>query len=121
MSRQRGELVILRQIWDFWTANTGRTPADGDPVFSTKDGKRLGSSKRFLTELFRQCDLAKDYRGMARTLYSFCHFYISQQLAHGVDVFHLARNTGTSLAMIDKVHGQVTNERMREHLRLTWE
>jgi hypothetical protein len=40
-----------------------------------------------------------------RTAYSFRHFHISQQLIAGVDVFLLAKNTGTSSDMIERLYG----------------
>lgn len=107
-------------LWTFWVQHQGKEPGDADPVLATRDGKRLGSTKKGLTELLTKCDLLVDYRGVRRTSYSFRHFYISQQLAHGVDIFALARNTGTSSDMIDKFYGQVTNARMKTHLRPEW-
>ncbi|WP_421951064.1 tyrosine-type recombinase/integrase [Pelagibacterium sp.] len=117
---QEAALPWFDRLWDFWVAHVGTEPKDTDPVFATRDGKRLGSTKKALAELLKACDLLVDYRGVRRTSYSFRHFYISQQLIHGVDVFVLARNTGTSSEMIDKFYGQVTNERMKDHLRPEW-
>ena len=117
---QEAALPWFDRLWDFWVQHVEKPPKDADPVFATRDGKRLGSTKKSLTELLKACDLLVDYRGVRRTSYSFRHYYISQQLAHGVDVFPLARNTGTSPDMIHKFYGQVTNERMKDHLRPEW-
>lgn len=117
---QRAALSWFDILWKFWLDHQGSDPSDTDPVLSTREGKRFGSSNKGLTELLTQCALLHDYRGVKRTLYSFRHFYISQQLAHGVDVFVLARNTGTSSEMIDKFYGQVANKRMKDHLRPEW-
>jgi hypothetical protein len=65
-------------------------------VFATPSGKRLGSVKKSLSELLKVAGLLTDHRGARRTAYSFRHFHISQQLIAGVDVFLLAKNTGTS-------------------------
>jgi hypothetical protein len=46
------------------------------------------------------------------TAWSFRHRDISQQLIAGVDVFLLAKNTGTSSDMIERFYGQVKLERM---------
>ena len=64
--------------------------------------------------------LKVDHRGRARDSYSFRHFYISQQLIAGVDVFALARNCGTSPDMIDKFYGQVSVEQLKDQLRPQW-
>lgn len=117
---QEAALLWFDTLWNFWVTRQGKDPSDTDPVLATREGKRLGSTKKGLTELLTKCDLLFDYRGVRRTFYSFRHFYISQQLAHGVDVFALARNTGTSSEMIDKFYGQVTNARMKKQLRPEW-
>jgi integrase len=68
----------------------------------------------------RLASLLTDHHGARRTAYSFRHFYISQQLIAGVDVFLLAKNTGTSSDMIERFYGQVTLERMAKELRPEW-
>lgn len=95
-------------------------PKDTDPVLATKQGQRSGSSAKGFGEVLSLSGVERDYRGVKCTMYSFRHFYISQQLAHGVDVFVLARNTGTSSEMIDKFYGQVANFRMKDRLRPEW-
>jgi type IV secretory pathway protease TraF len=47
-------------------------------------------------------------------------FRICQQLVARVDVFLLAKNTGTSSDMIERFYGQVKLERMAEELRPEW-
>ena len=59
-------------------------------------GKRPGSVKKSLSELLEAAGLLTDHRGARRTAYSFRHFHISQQLIARVDVFWLAKTTGTS-------------------------
>ncbi|WP_193560431.1 tyrosine-type recombinase/integrase [Dankookia rubra] len=107
-------------LWNFWLKAAGREPGDDDPVFATPTGKRLGSVKKSLSELLRAAGLLTDHRGARRTAYSFRHFYISQQLIAGVDVFLLAKNAGTSSDMIERFYGQVKLERMAKELRPEW-
>ena len=45
---------------------------------------------------------------------------ISQRLIAGVDVFLLAKNTGTSSDMIERFYGQLKLKRMVEELRPEW-
>ena len=59
------------------------------------------------------------HRGARRTS-SFRHFHISQQLIAGVDVFLLAKNTGTSSDVIERLYGRVKLERMAKELRPEW-
>ncbi len=108
------------QLWTFWVKAVGTEPTDGDPVFATPSGKRLGTVKRSLSELLKAAGLLTDHRGARRTAYSFRHFHISQQLIAGVDVFLLAKNTGTSSDMIERFYGQVKLERMAKELRPEW-
>ncbi len=97
-----------------------REPGDGDPLFATPAGKRLRSPRKSLSELLKAAGLLTDHRGARRTTYSFRHFYISQQLIAGVDVFLLAKNTGTSSDMIERFYGQVKLELMAKELRPEW-
>jgi hypothetical protein len=60
------------------------------------------------------------HRGARRTACSFRHLHIGQQLISGVDVFLLAKNTGTSSDMIERFYGQVKLERMAKELRPEW-
>ena len=107
-------------LWDLFREEVRRSPRPGDPVFANSDGTRVQSFKKGLAELLRIAGLLKDKRGVRRTSYSLRHFYISQQLAHGVPIHDLARNTRTSIVMIDKHYAQVQVERMKDSLRPEW-
>ena len=115
-----GALASFDMLWMLWERDHGKEPGDADPVFAAPDGKRLTSVKSSLKGLLAAAGLATDHRGAKRDSYSFRHFYISQQLIAGVDVFALARNCGTSPDMIDKFYGQVTVEQLRDQLRPRW-
>jgi len=65
-------------------------------------------------------DRAERFSPWPKTRDSFRHFHISQQLIAGVDVFLLAKNTGTSSDMIERFYGQVKLERMVKELRPEW-
>lgn len=111
----------LDWLWDFWLKDHDqKPPGDRDPVFVGRDGKRLESPKKGLTELLKAADLLFDYRGVRRSAYSFRHYYISQQLMHDVDIFLLAQNTGTSVEMIQKFYADVKLEAMKDKLRPVW-
>jgi integrase len=115
-----GALAAFDVLWMLWDRDHDAPPADTDPVFASPDGKRLTSLKTGLKSLLDAAGLKADHRGVKRDSYSFRHFYISQQLIAGVDVFALARNTGTSPDMIDKFYGQVSVEQLKDALRPTW-
>lgn len=118
---QLGALSGFDMLWMLWKReNEDIAPDDGDPVLAASDGRRLTSLNKGLVALLEAADLRTDYRGKKRDAYSFRHFYISQQLRSGVDVFVLARNTGTSPDMIDKFYGQVSVEHFKDALRPDW-
>lgn len=117
---QPAALPWFDMLWTLWVREMQRDPLDSDPVFATPTGRRLGSVKKSLAKLLEACDLLTDHRGVRRTSYSFRHFYISQQLIAGVDVFILAQNTGTSSDMIHRFYADVRLELMRDHLRPEW-
>jgi site-specific recombinase XerD len=117
---QLGALPWFDALWMLFEQAVGREPNDQDPVFANDRGERIGSVAKGFTELLRTCGLERDHRGVKRTPYSLRHFYISQQLAHGAEVIDVARNTRTSLTMIDKHYGQVRLERVVDRLRPNW-
>lgn len=110
----------IDDLYRLWKQDHGREPAPTDPVFANRAGKRITSMNKSLTALLEAADLRTDHLGKKRDSYSFRHFYISEQLRAGVDVFILARNTGTSPDMIDKFYGQVRVEQFKDALRPSW-
>lgn len=118
---QEGTLYEFDRLWKFWKdAHSDVEPADENAVFAAPDGRRLTSLNKSLNALLEAAKLKTDHRGRKRDAYSFRHFYIAQQLRAGVDVFVLARNTGTSPDMIDKFYGQVSVEEFKDALRPSW-
>ena len=116
-----GAIAGFDMLWMLWkNGHEDEAPTDEIPVFSAPDGRRLTSLNKSLNALLSAANLKTDHRGRKRDAYSFRHFYISQQLRAGVEVFALARNTGTSPDMIDKFYGQVDVEQFKDALRPTW-
>lgn len=112
-----GALAALGMLWDLFVHDMGREPVDDDPVFADETGKPILSFKRGLNALLKAAGLETNNLGRRRTAYSFRHFYISQMLASNVSVHHVARNTRTSIAMIDKHYAQVNTEQIKDFLR----
>ena len=54
--------------------------------------------------------------GNLRTLYSLRHTYATFCLQHGVQVYTLAKNMGTSVAMIEQYYGHTTNIQSADEL-----
>ena len=112
-----GAIQALHMLWNVFVNEVGREPVDDDPVFADARGKPILSFQRGLNALLKAADLERDQRGVKRTSYSFRHFYISQMLANNVSIHHVARNTRTSIAMIDKHYAQVNTEQIKDFLR----
>ena len=106
----------LRMLSTLWWNDFDREPADTDPVFFNDDGSRIKSMTKGLQGLLKE-----DHDGARRTRHSFRHFHITQQLIHGVDIYLLAKNTGTSSDMIHRFYGHVEVEKMSKELRPDWD
>ena len=111
----------LKLLWTMWRQEYGSDPDDLDPVFFNDDKSRMKSLKKGLHSLLVEAGLDKDHDGKKRTAYSFRHFYITQQIIHGVDHYLLAKNCGTSSDMIHRFYGHVEVEKMAKELRPEWD
>ncbi|WP_024587590.1 site-specific integrase [Aliihoeflea sp. 2WW] len=117
---QLAAIPALDMLWQMFVKEVGREPRDDEPVFADPKGQRVLSFANGFRQLLKAADLEYDHRGVRRTPYSLRHFYVSQQLAHGVPIHDLARNTRTSIQMMDKHYAQVQVERMKDSLRPDW-
>jgi len=74
-------------------------------VFVSDKGQPIGSFKKSLDNIFNECGILYDENGMKRSAGAFRKFYITMRLTVGkVDVFRLAKNTGTSIEIIQKYY-----------------
>jgi len=90
-------------------------------LFANHEGKQISSFKRGFAEALKAANLERDHRGVRRTPYSLRHYYISSRIEEGVPVHDIARNTRTSIAMIDKHYAQVSTEQIKDSLRRGYE
>ncbi|MEI6556860.1 MAG: site-specific integrase [Rhodospirillaceae bacterium] len=114
-------VASLKLLRSLWYNHFDREPTDLDPVFFNSDGSRIKSLKKGLKGLLVEAGLEKDHTGARRTAYSFRHFYITMQLIHGVDIYLVAKNAGTSSDMIHRFYGHVELEKMANELRPEWD
>jgi integrase len=80
-----------------------------DYIFCNRDGTPITSFKKSFTALVRSAKVETDSHGNTRTLYSLRHTYATFRLQEGVHQFILARNMGTSTAMLEKHYGHTSN------------
>lgn len=85
-------------------------------VFCHKDGEPVGTFKKSFLALLKLANVERDTHGNLRTLYSLRHTYATFCLQHGVQVYTLAKNMGTSVAMIEQFYGHTTNIQSADEL-----
>lgn len=78
-------------------------------VFCHKDGSEIGSLKKSFASLLKSANVERDTHGQVRTLYSLRHTYATFRLQNGVHQFTLAKNMGTSVAMLEQYYGHTSN------------
>jgi integrase len=78
-------------------------------VFCGRDGVPIGSFKKSFTTLLNDAGVEFDTFGNKRTLYSLRHTYATFRLHEGVNQYVLARNMGTSVAMLEQFYGHTSN------------
>ena len=78
-------------------------------VFCHPDGSAIGSFKKSFQSLIRAAGVEQDSHGQKRTIYSLRHTYATFRLHEGVHQFILARNMGTSVAMLEQFYGHTSN------------
>jgi len=77
-------------------------------IFCFPNGHTPYRMEGVFRKLMRDSGLAKDGAGKTRTLYSLRHTYATFALAEGVDIHTLARQMGTSVAMIERHYSKMT-------------
>ena len=78
-------------------------------VFCHPDGSAIGSFKKSFQSLIKAAGVEQDSHGQKRTIYSLRHTYATFRLHEGVHQFTLARNMGTSVAMLEQFYGHTSN------------
>jgi integrase len=85
-------------------------------VFCGVDGKPIGSFKKSFSSLIDKAGVANDTFGQRRSIYSLRHTYATFRLQEGVNQYTLARNMGTSVAMLEQFYGHNSNVGMATEL-----
>jgi len=91
---------------------TDGKPVEPDPnsyIFCHPDGSPIYSFKKSFASLLRSSGLETDSFGQTRTVYSLRHTYATFRLQEGVNHYALARNMGTSVAMLEQYYGHTSN------------
>lgn len=85
-------------------------------VFCGLNGKPILSFKKSFNSLIDKAGVAHDTFGQRRSIYSLRHTYATFRLQEGVNQYTLARNMGTSVAMLELFYGHNSNVGMATEL-----
>ncbi len=88
----------------------------GAVQFRTEDGRRPYSFNGLFRRLLRHCELLTNSSGETRTLYSLRHTYATAELLAGTDIHTLAKQMGTSVAMLERHYSKLTATMAAEQL-----
>jgi len=78
-------------------------------VFCHPNGQPIGSFKKSFVALLKLAGVTHSPDGRMRTPYSLRHTYATERLNAGVQEYHLAKNMGTSVAMLEQHYGHTSN------------
>lgn len=109
VSRTPDVKEYLKRILELRAEELGGKPKADDYVFCNRDGTPIGSFKKSFAALLKGAGVETDSHGQKRTIYSLRHTYATFRLQEGVHQFILARNMGTSTAMLEKHYGHTSN------------
>jgi integrase len=105
--------ILNQRKDDLGDANSDLSNARAVPpdtyIFCGRDGIPIGSFKKSFSSLLRDAGVEFDSFGNKRTLYSLRHTYATFRLHEGVNQYVLARNMGTSVAMLEQFYGHTSN------------
>ena len=98
---RQAQLNSRISVADFDTLITAKLD---EPVFTTRLGSvaTVPNLNRAFNALLDELDLKTGADGRTRTLYSWRHFYATQDLERGVSTHALSRQLGNSTEMIDR-------------------
>lgn len=88
-------------------------------IFCHPNGVQVKTFKRSFQSLLKFAGVPVDRNGMARTIYSLRHLYATQRLYEDVSPFHLAKQMGTSVEMLEKFYGQTMTSQAASQITKT--
>jgi len=78
--------------------------SDDEFIFANKDGTAIKSFTKSFTSFLTHYDLLKNGQDETRTPYSLRHYYCEHAVRENIDIWHLSKNTGTSLEMLQSYY-----------------
>ena len=105
----------LQRLYDWRTSELGRAPDAAEYLFCHKDGRQIGSLRKSFDSLIDFAGVAYSSKGEKRSIYSLRHTYATFRLEE-VSVYFVAKNMGTSVAMIERFYGQTRTKEQAQAL-----
>ncbi len=102
------ERILIWQRLDYRDLDSVINARIDKLVFAFPDGSVPYRLEGVFRRLMRDSGLALDAAGGNRTLYSLRHTYATFALAAGIDIHTLARQMGTSIAMLERHYSKIT-------------
>jgi integrase len=104
-------ITHLEQIQKIYRMRFQTLPTPETPVFCNIDGGRITTFNKSLNKLLEACDLCTDAFGRKFSSYSFRHTYATWAMQDPLmDVYKLAINMRTSVAMVERYYSKVMPE-----------
>lgn len=110
-----GAYSALKRLLDERKVNADFARAS-DYVWCDTDGGVIKDFREGFNSLIREARVELDGDGAKLVIYSLRHTYITFRLQKGVDVYQLATNCGTSVAMIEKYYSDATSPDFEQEL-----
>lgn len=86
---------------------------DDDYLFAMPDGGKIITLADQFNAFLAKAGMTHNSAGEKYTLYSLRHFYAVRSIQRDVDVYTIARNMGTSVAMIEQYYGKSATPQTR--------
>lgn len=94
------ELQVLRRMGEDYAG-------EDDYIWCDTDGTVIKDFREGFNTLIKEAGVENDSMGKKLSIYSLRHYYITDRIRHGVDVYRLAKAAGTSPEMIQRFYDHV--------------
>tara|TARA_B100001093_G_scaffold519458_1_gene608579 strand:+ start:25 stop:1245 length:1221 start_codon:yes stop_codon:yes gene_type:complete len=111
--------VYVKRLYDLRKSELdGMDPPPNEYVFlSRKTNKPYTTFKTSFNSVLKYCGVPTEKNGMNRTIYSLRHFYGTQRLKGDINPYHLSKQMGTSVEMIEKYYGHILTKDVIDSVR----
>jgi integrase len=106
--------------WKDFRAETGEFCGDDTYIFCTSKGVPIKDFREGFNNIIRNAGVEFDADGEKLVIYSLRHTYITFRLQYGrnVSIYTIAKNCGTSVAMIEQFYSDAVSEDYIEELSI---